>query len=432
MAWHLMRVKNLPIGKRILNYGAQGKDVAQLQKLLNQAGFYFGEEDGAYGPLTEEAVFLFQKAYKLRIDGRAGPELFHILMNLIKNKKIGRIIYTIKEQDSLGAISEKFAVNENAWERLPGQCNPQKRIYPGMKLLLHEKTFLVWESPGVSINNLEVTGYIQDAWHIDGEGTLHPLVNDDDSGSYHLISAEPEIWETLLHTHKSRRNLIKELNKLKGVRFGFDLRKASLNNVGIKFIKVICRNFKLQKFAFLLLPLTLKNQGFMEEVFWLNLLQFKGFADLLLLQPIFDLTDPDSFETSAVKMFHSLKRLSSQGFSHKIITVLETGGWDWNLESGEVKQVTYKKAKVIHAMNSRTAKYSEKSKCTFIHYLSRGERHALVYREREGWLAVFKIIKQQNLLGVAVTNFTELGKTGKDIVENSFAVMAGKKLADKK
>ncbi|MFQ4146167.1 peptidoglycan-binding domain-containing protein [Chlorogloeopsis sp. ULAP02] len=57
----------------LLQKGDEGEQVRILQERLRVAGFYFGQSTGIFGPITEEAVKRFQVAYKLDVDGVAGP-----------------------------------------------------------------------------------------------------------------------------------------------------------------------------------------------------------------------------------------------------------------------------------------------------------------------------------------------------------------------
>lgn len=58
----------------LLKFRSRGNSVVHLQKALNAKGFSPGTADGIYGKRTENAVIRFQQAYKLRIDGIAGPQ----------------------------------------------------------------------------------------------------------------------------------------------------------------------------------------------------------------------------------------------------------------------------------------------------------------------------------------------------------------------
>ncbi len=53
--------------------GSEGENVRILQERLRVAGYYYGNATGVFGPITEEAVKNFQKAYNLGVDGIVGP-----------------------------------------------------------------------------------------------------------------------------------------------------------------------------------------------------------------------------------------------------------------------------------------------------------------------------------------------------------------------
>jgi murein DD-endopeptidase MepM/ murein hydrolase activator NlpD len=61
-----------PLGRRVLQRGAQGWDVAELQFRLAWRGFPCGTFDGAFGPRTEAAVRRLQRWAGLLVDGRVG------------------------------------------------------------------------------------------------------------------------------------------------------------------------------------------------------------------------------------------------------------------------------------------------------------------------------------------------------------------------
>lgn len=72
----------------VLHYGSTSKWVYDLQHRLNQLGFYWGPQDGIFGPKTLQAVKKFQKAYGIRVDGVVGPVTWRTLY---------RVTYTEKE-----------------------------------------------------------------------------------------------------------------------------------------------------------------------------------------------------------------------------------------------------------------------------------------------------------------------------------------------
>lgn len=55
-----------------LYWGSQGSEVVTLQQTLNTQGYWCGEADGIFGPLTNAAVIKFQRAKGLNADGIVG------------------------------------------------------------------------------------------------------------------------------------------------------------------------------------------------------------------------------------------------------------------------------------------------------------------------------------------------------------------------
>jgi len=67
------------LGDRTLMKGNVGEDVAELQRLLNDKGFWAGNVDGIFGDMTANALIRFQKVKGIRVDGVAGPETIRAL-----------------------------------------------------------------------------------------------------------------------------------------------------------------------------------------------------------------------------------------------------------------------------------------------------------------------------------------------------------------
>lgn len=63
----------------LLSSGAQGERVKELQRRLQELGFYSGKIDGDYGKGTKAAVTLFQKQHDLDADGIAGDKTLAVL-----------------------------------------------------------------------------------------------------------------------------------------------------------------------------------------------------------------------------------------------------------------------------------------------------------------------------------------------------------------
>lgn len=64
-----------------LRIGARGAAVANLQRLLRDAGFSPGPIDGRFGPQTQAAVRQFQASRGITVDGWVGPQTWGRLLN---------------------------------------------------------------------------------------------------------------------------------------------------------------------------------------------------------------------------------------------------------------------------------------------------------------------------------------------------------------
>jgi len=63
----------------ILRLGSKGRNVSELQRLLQARGFFKGNITVNFGPITEAAVMAFQKANGLLDDGIVGPRTWNKL-----------------------------------------------------------------------------------------------------------------------------------------------------------------------------------------------------------------------------------------------------------------------------------------------------------------------------------------------------------------
>ena len=93
--------------KRTLRPDMKGQDVAALQRRLAELRYYTGECDGMYGILTKGAVFDFQKAHRLRVDGIAGKEVFNLLKSGLGREKIEHIV---SGGETLTSIAGKYSI----------------------------------------------------------------------------------------------------------------------------------------------------------------------------------------------------------------------------------------------------------------------------------------------------------------------------------
>ncbi|MCH1640649.1 spore cortex-lytic enzyme [Paenibacillus timonensis] len=75
--------------EQVIDYGAFGKDVYELQGRLAYLGFYHGKLDSSFGPKTRDALKWFQSEFGMEADGLAGPKTKLKLYNATKNWKPG-------------------------------------------------------------------------------------------------------------------------------------------------------------------------------------------------------------------------------------------------------------------------------------------------------------------------------------------------------
>ncbi len=449
MQFRILRVENLPLGTRILHPGDEGADVKELQELLALNGFYSGESDGRYGPLTEEAVRLLEQTFRLTTDGIVGHQVIAVLKN--PSRQTGRIIYTVKADENLTAISRKYSVNSMAWKSIPGRGNPQKRLYPGMQLLLHEKALFFWDESNVKTasnskgglseperqlqSNIQVTNLIQPGWLIDPNGDLTCRDGESvgQSDTFRTIEAPPEIWKALFTSKTLQAKLGNRLRKLSSFHFGLDLRTAPLNTIVYwpKFMKSLCNVLKRRTIRFCILPLLPPFTNSREKhphvhetpIYWLTMPLTAEFAELLIFEPLFNTENALSYESSATQLPQTLIQLDHRQLNHKSLLLITFDCWDWNLDLHTVQTFPYSKARMIRAANSRAAKYSTASKLTMVHYTSRHQPHCMVYQDIQGFEELFAMVHKAHLLGLAIRNFEALGQAGIEVIRNSCTIM---------
>jgi len=84
----------------ILRPGDEGEPVEALQEALADLGFYTGGGEGIYDEATEEAVRLFQRDYRLAVDGKAGPQTLDLIDDVVS----GTSEIVMASQDGVGEV----------------------------------------------------------------------------------------------------------------------------------------------------------------------------------------------------------------------------------------------------------------------------------------------------------------------------------------
>lgn len=106
------------MGDRILRAGCRGRDVLALQRELAAIG-YSGGVDGVYGLITEAAVEDFQRQWRLRSDGAAGPATIGRLRAIGAGR--GVRIYRARSSQSLEKAAERLGLRPDALRRQIGR-----------------------------------------------------------------------------------------------------------------------------------------------------------------------------------------------------------------------------------------------------------------------------------------------------------------------
>ncbi|TCL63759.1 putative peptidoglycan binding protein [Hydrogenispora ethanolica] len=430
MAWQWLKATELPLGKRILRIADQGNDVRILQEMLKQTGFYFGNSDGVFGVLTEEAVVLFQKTFHLRVDGRVGREVVKALTE--STKRVGRLIYTVKNGENLSTISQKFGVRNSAWESIAGQGRPEHRIYPGMKLILNEKAVFLWEPGGVprdAVSDVAATGMIRADLHFATDLEL-AFPENWDPQLYHLVEADTDSWSLLLASPKQWRRWCAPLQLRAGLKWGLDLRSAPMDAIFqwvefVKYLRIHARPIDLA-----VLPLRMPSGSTVyDQLLWLNLPLLAKNSKWIIWEPVLNQDSPQLFYETAAQTRKAMKSLLQLGLAGRSLWLGEVCAWDWNLDQSTVTKIAYREARMIRAMNHRASQSWSDVGFTRVNYQRRREPHCLIYRDETDWASFLKLVLQYQLFGVVLRNFAQLGQVGEERIAATFAVLPSAKLS---
>jgi len=423
MAWRLVTVDQLPLGHRVLRYGCRGNDVRELQKLLLQGGFYFGEVDGYFGVLTEEAVILAEKTFKLRIDGIAGKQVISALRQL--TGKSGRTIYTVKKYDSIETISQKFGVAPSAWESIAGQGNPRKKLFPGMKLMLSEKALFAWEDVPSTSPFFSATFHSWAEITSTGQLDCKEVVSEE---SYHGIGADGEVWEAILTKRSCQRRLIASLKTLPGIKYGLDLRNIPQEWRGLqsKFLSTVLKGLNKGQFDFLVITVVPDLKRLNNRIAFAELAEICSYGRWILAEPPICRDNQDI--EAVLKAYWRLLPKLNQATMHRVFPMVVTNGWEWG--GAEGRHVSFRECKILRALHYRSARYFPELFLTRVEWTQQGENRKLYYRDNQGWVDYFDYLKRHHFPGTVICRPTPLENTLSQLVPHAFAVMPGSRLKD--
>jgi hypothetical protein len=116
----------------ILRPGDEGEDVAALQEALAGLGYYTGGGEGTYDEETEEAVRLFQRDYRLEVDGKAGPQTRSLLEEVYSGESdivlasqdgVGEVLFGTAAADARTALIAVFGAPDNSTGWFSSACS---------------------------------------------------------------------------------------------------------------------------------------------------------------------------------------------------------------------------------------------------------------------------------------------------------------------
>jgi len=198
-----------------LQKGAEGPRVSHLQTQLRVAGFYYGNPTGIFGPITEEAVKRFQKAYKLRADGVVGATTMAKL-SVLDADHVSDIPKDSSHQDSLniGDRGESVRILQEELAKagyLTGQPNGYYGSHTADAVRRFQKK-----------NHLEVTGMAEP----NTRARLFNLVKTSPKSDFHVLEIQRRLQERGFY--KGQLNGVMADNTKKAIKSAQDFYGISL------------------------------------------------------------------------------------------------------------------------------------------------------------------------------------------------------------
>lgn len=141
--------KSFHLGDRLLNQGDRGKDVMAVQTRLKQLGYYSGNLDGIYGPMTKKAVVHFQQQNHIGVDGIVGPQTIKTINNSPKSYQKPEVKTQKQSSRSLSNMSavKELYVSSTAYTAYCAGCSGVTAT--GIDLRSHPNAKVVAVDPSV-------------------------------------------------------------------------------------------------------------------------------------------------------------------------------------------------------------------------------------------------------------------------------------------
>jgi len=123
---------------RTLRIGMSGEDVAVVQQLLKNLGYYsYSKITGYFGTITDGAVRIFQRANGLVVDGIVGPATRGVMNKLLQSSPV---VHVVRSGDTMWKISQYYGVPLDALLYENGMSvSDGSMIYVGQKIYIPKR-----------------------------------------------------------------------------------------------------------------------------------------------------------------------------------------------------------------------------------------------------------------------------------------------------
>ncbi|MGO2165032.1 N-acetylmuramoyl-L-alanine amidase [Corynebacterium casei] len=141
-----LRQASYKLGTRVLSYQPNnalvGDDVSQLQKQLQELGFYMQRIDGHFGSSTHDALQEYQLNYGLQQDGVCGPATIRAL-SLLGRRITGGSAHNIQERERVRNAGPKLAGKRVVIDPALGGANKGQQVKGRFGMISEEE--IIWD-----------------------------------------------------------------------------------------------------------------------------------------------------------------------------------------------------------------------------------------------------------------------------------------------
>ncbi len=223
---------------RGLRRGDKRPSVRLLQQRLADLGYEPGPADGEFGYLTEDALLTFQREYRLRVDGIAGPQVWNALKGELPRR---RTVHVVVQGERLSEIAERHQIGIHAL-RWMNNISPKRRLRAGDRLVIRSSYVLAQIASGASPRVIErimlaqrrlITSIAAPPLHVGSDGALSGGVSSEDVEALGALAREGG-WALYLTARGAEAPLAEIVCRRKATRRFVDGLSEALKAFGAK------------------------------------------------------------------------------------------------------------------------------------------------------------------------------------------------------